>query len=192
MLENGFIKLHRRILRWEWYDDRNTTAVFIHLLLTVNTADEIWHGVNIRRGSRVSSFAGLAKELNLTVKQIRTCLRHLEQTHEVAHVSTRNYTVFSVLNYDAYQARGTAKGASDGAPTDGHGANGGQQRKKEKESQEEKESGARAAGAASAGAASGAQPSAASPAASGVKTPPSAPSAATPPGEKSIYERMRE
>ena len=187
MLENGFIKLHRRILRWEWYDDRNTTAVFIHLLQTVNTADEIWHGVNIRRGSRVSSFAGLAKELNLTVKQIRTCLRHLEQTHEVAHVSTRNYTVFSVLNYDAYQARGTAKGASDGAPTDGHGANGGQQRKKEKESQEEKESGARAAGAAS-----GAQPSAASPAASGVKTPPSAPSAATPPGGKSIYERMRE
>lgn len=165
MLENGFIKLHRKILRWEWYDDRNTTAVFIHLLLTVNTADEIWHGVKIQRGSRVSSFAKLAKELNLTIKEIRTSLQHLEQTGETAHVSTRNYTVFTVINYDAYQSRGTAKGTQNGAQTGKRGANEGQQRKKEKEGQEDKEESATT---------------------SGVKTPSSAPR------EKSIYERMRE
>ena len=93
--------------------------------------------MNIRRGSRVSSFARLAKD-SIFNQAIRTCLRHLEQTHEVAHVSTRNYTVFSVLNYDAYQSRGTAKGAPNGAPADGHGGKRGQQRKKEKKSQEEK------------------------------------------------------
>ena len=165
MLENGFIKLHRKILKWEWYDDRNTTAVFIHLLLTVNTADEIWHGVKIQRGSRVSSFAKLAKELNLTIKEIRTCLQHLEQTGETAHVSTRNYTVFTVINYDSYQSRGTAKGTQNGTHTGRRGANEGQQRKKEKESQEDKEESATT---------------------SGVKTPLSALR------EKSIYERMRE
>ena len=143
MLENGFIKLHRKILKWEWYDDRNTTAVFIHLLLTVNTADE----------------------LNLTIKEIRTCLQHLEQTGETAHVSTRNYTVFTVINYDSYQSRGTAKGTQNGTHTGRRGANEGQQRKKEKESQEDKEESATT---------------------SGVKTPLSAPR------EKSIYERMRE
>lgn len=165
MLESGFIKLHRKILKWEWYDDRNTTALFIHLLLTVNTADEIWHGVKIQRGSRISSYAKLAKELNLTIKEIRTCLQHLEQTQEVAHSSTRNFTVFSVLNYDSYQSRGTTKGAQNGTQSGKRGANEGQQRKKEKESQEDKEESATTSGA-------------------------DAPSSAAP--EKTIWERMRE
>ena len=165
MLESGFIKLHRKILKWEWYDDRNTTALFIHLLLTVNTADEIWHGVKIQRGSRISSYAKLAKELNLTIKEIRTCLQHLEQTQEVAHSSTRNFTVFSVLNYDSYQSRGTTKGTQNGTPAGKRGANEGQQRKKVKESQEDKEESATTSGA-------------------------DAPSSAAP--EKTIWERMRE
>lgn len=165
MLESGFIKLHRKILKWEWYDDRNTTALFIHLLLTVNTADEIWHGVKIQRGSRISSYAKLAKELNLTIKEIRTCLQHLEQTQEVAHSSTRNFTVFSVLNYDSYQSRGTTKGTQNGTQSGKRGANEGQQRKKEKESQEDKEESATTSGA-------------------------DAPSSAAP--EKTIWERMRE
>ena len=171
MLENGFIKLHRKILKWEWYDDRNTTALFIHLLLTVNAADEIWHGVKIQRGSRVSSFAKLAKELNLTIKEIRTCLQHLERTGEVAHASTRNFTVFTVLNYDSYQARGTAKGTQNGTPAGKRGANEGQQRKKEKESQEDKER-------------------LAAPLAGSTPAPSGAGSHAA--GGKSIYERMRE
>lgn len=165
MLESGFIKLHRKILKWEWYDDRNTTALFIHLLLTVNTADEIWHGVKIQRGSRISSYAKLAKELNLTIKEIRTCLQHLEQTQEVAHSSTRNFTVFSVLNYDSYQSRGTTKGTQNGTQSGKRGANEGQQRKKEKESQEDKEESATTSGA-------------------------DAPSSAA--SEKTIWERMRE
>lgn len=166
MLENGFIKLHRKILKWEWYDDRNTTSLFIHLLLTVNATDEIWHGVKIKRGSRVSSFAKLAKELNLTIKEIRTCLQHLEQTQEVAHASTRNFTVFTVLNYDSYQSKGTARGTQNGTQPGKRGANEGQQRKKEKESQEDKEEGGSVSGA----------------------------KAPSPPAteEKSIYERMRE
>lgn len=165
MLENGFIKLHRKILKWEWYDEPNTMRLFIHLLLTVNTTDEIWHGVKVLRGSRISSYAKLAKELNLTIKEIRTCLQHLETTGETAHASTRNYTVFTVLNYDSYQTRGTAKGTQNGTPAGKRGANEGQQRKKVKESQEDKEESATT---------------------SGVETPSSAPR------EKSIYERMRE
>lgn len=165
MLENGFIKLHRKILKWEWYDEPNTMRLFIHLLLTVNTTDEIWHGVKVLRGSRISSYAKLAKELNLTIKEIRTCLQHLEATGETAHASTRNYTVFTVLNYDSYQTKGTARGTQNGAQAGKRGANEGQQRKKVKEGQEDKEEGATTSGAC-------------------------APSSA--PCGKSIYERMRE
>ena len=40
MLESGFIKLHRKILKWEWYDEPNTMRLFIHLLLTASIEDD--------------------------------------------------------------------------------------------------------------------------------------------------------
>lgn len=165
MLENGFIKLHRKILKWEWYDEPNTMRVFLHLLLTVNLHADTWHGIEIPRGSRISSYAKLAKELHLTNRQIRTALSHLETTGEVTRQTYPNYTVFSIAKYDEYQTARQGKRsqndtADDGAPTKHR-----QQNKKVKESQEDKEEGA---------------------ATSGVETPSSAPR------EKSIYERMRE
>ena len=36
MLKNGYIKLYRSLLDWEWYDDTVTKCLFLHLLLTVN------------------------------------------------------------------------------------------------------------------------------------------------------------
>ena len=31
--EREYIKLNRKILKWEWYSDPNTRALFIHCLL---------------------------------------------------------------------------------------------------------------------------------------------------------------
>ncbi len=31
-MNDGFIKLHRKIIDWEWYDDINTKTLFIHIL----------------------------------------------------------------------------------------------------------------------------------------------------------------
>lgn len=42
MLKNGYIKLYRSLLDWEWYDDTVTKCLFLHLLLTVNAYDEDW------------------------------------------------------------------------------------------------------------------------------------------------------
>ena len=110
MLENGFIKLHRRILQWEWYDEPNTYRLFLHLLLTVNVQDTQWHGMAVPRGARIASFTALATELRLSVKQIRVALAHLEQTGEVAHRSYRHFSVFSVVRFELYQGVGHAKG----------------------------------------------------------------------------------
>ena len=80
MLESGYIKLYRSLLNWEWYDDINTKTVFLHLLLTVSIEESKWHGITIKRGSRVSSYAVLAKETRLTERQVRTAISHLETT----------------------------------------------------------------------------------------------------------------
>lgn len=104
MLENGFIKLYRSLLKWEWYDDINTKVVFLHLLLTVSIEDSKWHGITVRRGSRVSSYAILAKETKLSVDKVRTAIRHLEATGEVTRSKYPKYTVFAINHFDKFQS----------------------------------------------------------------------------------------
>lgn len=103
MLENGFVKIYRSLLKWEWYDDINTKVVFLHLLLTVSIEDSKWHGITVKRGSRVSSYAILAKETKLTERQVRTSISHLEMTGELTRYKYPNFTVFTVNNYDKFQ-----------------------------------------------------------------------------------------
>lgn len=108
-LKTGYIKLYRSITNWEWYDDLITKAVFLHLLITVSIEDSEWHGITIKRGSRIASYETLASELGLSFKQIRTAINHLEQTGEVARSKHPKFTVFTVLNYDNFQD-GASKG----------------------------------------------------------------------------------
>ena len=127
MLENGYVKLYRSLLKWEWYDDVNTKVVFLHLLLTVSIEDSRWHGTVIRRGSRVSSYAVLAKETRLSVDMVRTAIKHLESTGEVTRYKYPKYTVFAINNFDKFQS----------VPSNVPGSS--QQYKKVKEDKEDKE-----------------------------------------------------
>ena len=101
-----FIKLYRKFTEWEWYSDISTSRLFLHLILTVNWTDKKWQGICIERGSRVASYQVLSTETGLSVKQARTAIKKLQSTGEVAIKSTNKYSVFTVKNYDLYQAKG--------------------------------------------------------------------------------------
>jgi hypothetical protein len=45
----GWLKLHRKLLQWEWYPDVNVRLVFIHCLLKANYEDKHWKGKLIKR-----------------------------------------------------------------------------------------------------------------------------------------------
>lgn len=102
--DNGWIKLHKKILDWEWYDDINTTRLFVHLLLKANFEDRVWHGEEIKRGSLISSISKLSEETGLTAQNIRTSISRLKSTGEITSKSTNNYTVFSITCYESHQA----------------------------------------------------------------------------------------
>lgn len=138
MMESGYIKLYRSLLKWEWYDDINTKVVFLHLLLTASIEDSKWHGIIIKRGCRVSSYAKLSEEIGISVKQVRTAISHLETTGEVARQKNAKYTVFAIKNYDLYQQT-ASKTASNGQGGGKVRASNGQQYKKIKEDKEDKE-----------------------------------------------------
>ncbi len=100
---NKWIKLHSKMLNWEWYKNANTMRVFIHCLLKANWKDGKFQGKDISRGSFVTSLETLSKELGLSVQQIRTSLNHLISTNEITNESFSQYRIITVVNYELYQ-----------------------------------------------------------------------------------------
>lgn len=132
MFESGFIKLHRSILSWEWYDDPVTKCLLLHLLLTVNIKDTRWQGIDVPRGSRVCSLSTLSKETGFSVKQIRGSLDKLIGTGEVARSKFPKFSIISIQNWNKFQTEGRQQGtvrAQTRAPE-------GQQNKKNKKKED--------------------------------------------------------
>lgn len=104
MPENkGWIKIHRRLLDWEWYNDTNMVRLFLHLLLKANTNDRRWQGREVPRGSLVTSRATLEDETGLSQKNIRTCLARLISTGEIEVEATHRFSLVTICNFDNYQ-----------------------------------------------------------------------------------------
>lgn len=137
MLESGFVRIYRSFLNWEWYDDANTMRVFLHLILTANWEPKKWHGKEIQRGQRVTSYASLSSELKISVKSVRTAINHLKRTGEVAILTTHEYSIITIKNYEMYQDVANQT-ANEGQTSGKAGANEGQQLKKDKESNKDK------------------------------------------------------
>lgn len=100
---NGYIRLHRQILKWEWWSNPNTFRMFIYLLLKANYCDLKFEGKVIQRGQLVTSIPKLAQETALTPRQVRVTLDHLKLTGEVTDTYTSKYRIITVVNYDKYQ-----------------------------------------------------------------------------------------
>ncbi|MFQ9901228.1 MAG: hypothetical protein ACLRWF_05885 [Ruthenibacterium sp.] len=101
----GFILLHRRLLGWS--GGRNTMRVFIHLLLKANFEPKKWRGVTVGRGQCATSLAEIAGELGLSERNVRTAIKHLKSTGEVTHERHPDFGLYTIKNYDAYQANDT-------------------------------------------------------------------------------------
>ena len=99
-----YVKISRKILEWEWYTDANTKVLFLHILLKANWKDGRFQGVEVPRGSFVTSLQNLAAETGLTVRNVRTALKHLENTGEVTSNRHAKFSVITVKNYDRYQS----------------------------------------------------------------------------------------
>ena len=114
----GWIKLHRGLTEWEWYDDINTSRLFIHCLLKANHKDKKWRGLDIKRGSFWTSLDTLSEETGLSKKCVRTSLDRLKATCELAdkgHSTGRlRGRMVTVCKYDSYQAEGIQE-AHEGA-----------------------------------------------------------------------------
>ena len=100
---NGWIKLHRKILDWEWFTSPSTLQLFIYLLLRANKEDKKWRGILIKRGQLVTSVATISEETKLSTQQVRTSLNRLKSTNEITSKTTNRFTFVTVCKYESYQ-----------------------------------------------------------------------------------------
>ena len=100
---NGFVKIHRKLIQWGWYQDNVVKGVFLHLLLTAAFRETEWMGRTIKTGQVITSYGRLAEDLGFGVRQIRTAINKLKSTGEITSEATNKYTIITIVNWDDYQ-----------------------------------------------------------------------------------------
>ena len=104
IMADPLIKLYKKLLKWEWYDDNNTKILFIHCLLKANWEQTKWHGLTIEAGQFVTSLETLVKETHLSTQEVRTAIKHLISTGEITSKSHSKYRVITLVKWSDYQA----------------------------------------------------------------------------------------
>lgn len=108
----GWIKLHRKMLDWEWYSDVPTKLVFMHLLLIVNREATTYRGKSIPKGGKVIGRKKISVDTGLSEQQVRTALSNLQSTKDINMQSTNAFSVVSIVDWAFYQ-EGEAKATND-------------------------------------------------------------------------------
>ena len=99
----SWIKLHRSLLQWEWYDESDTFRLFIHCLLKANHKDNNYRGQIVKAGSFLTSRELLSNETGLSIQKVRTSLERLELTKEITTKKSKKGTVLQIVKYKNYQ-----------------------------------------------------------------------------------------
>jgi biotin operon repressor len=109
----GWVKLHRQFINWEWYDSATHVAFFLHCLLMANHKTKQWRGITINPGEFVTSHAKLAKQTGLTVRQVRKRIDDLKKTGEMATKTNNQHTKIIMLNWEKFQVDGEQNGGQE-------------------------------------------------------------------------------
>jgi hypothetical protein len=99
----GWIKLHRQIIDWEWFTDTTTFRVFLQLLLKANHKEKKYRGMVLKIGTVITSREILSFETRLSIQQVRTALDKLKSTNEITIKTSSQGTIIEVVNYAKYQ-----------------------------------------------------------------------------------------
>ena len=122
----GWIKIHRKFLEWEWYNDIPCKVLALHLILSANFAESKCKGYLIKRGQLFTNKNILANETGLSMKQIRRAVEILETGRFLGSERAGKDTIITICNYDSYQCSEIQSGQEEGRKKAGKGQQVGQ------------------------------------------------------------------
>ena len=104
MIDTGWVRLHRKILDWEWFKDSNTFHLFIYLLLNANHQTGYYQGIEVKRVQLITGRKKISSEIGLSEQNVRTSLHKLEKTQNLTIKTTNKFSIITICNYDSYQS----------------------------------------------------------------------------------------
>lgn len=99
----GYIRLYRSLIDWKFYGDPIAMALWVHILLEANWQEKWWRGIQIDRGSFITSEVKLAEELQISRNTVRKWLKRFESDGQISIESTNKFTRINVINYSNFQ-----------------------------------------------------------------------------------------
>lgn len=99
----GWVKLHREIKNWEWFQDSKTVHFFLYLLVNASHNEFKWKGKTFLPGQLPFGYRAASIETGLSVQSIRSCVKRLISTNEITHEGSRQGSVITILKWNKYQ-----------------------------------------------------------------------------------------
>ncbi len=96
----GFAKIPNDLTEWAWFNDNNTLAVYIRLILGAAWRDREYKNVSLKRGQIVTTIPQIAEQSNLTVQQVRTVIDRLKSTGKITVERTSKFSIITLIEYD--------------------------------------------------------------------------------------------
>lgn len=104
-MNNGFIKIYRKMTEWRWWGNCYGMAIWLYILVNANWKDGYWHGVECKRGEFITSKSKIAEELGVNRRTVSHWLNVFEKDGQIDVTCTRSYTKITVIKYDIFQGQ---------------------------------------------------------------------------------------
>lgn len=102
-MEDGWIKLHRKMREWQHYQRPYVRLVFEELLFCANTKAGWFHGIKVKRGETMASVSTIEEYTGFSRKTVIKALAMLEESGEILREKCGNYTKTIICKFDQYQ-----------------------------------------------------------------------------------------
>ena len=99
----GWIKIHRKILEWQHFQEPNVLAVFMYLLLSANTKDGWDRGDRVTRGQSCETVENMCNTLKLSRATVYKAIKKLEMSGEIVRKKVKFRCFTTIRNYSKYQ-----------------------------------------------------------------------------------------
>ena len=103
-MNDGFIIIHRSLNTWGWRTKPNVFSVFIDFLLNANFERSEHLGVVRERGQLTTSINAICLRTGLSNAEVRTAIKCLKLTNEIATENLGNCSLITITKYDDYQS----------------------------------------------------------------------------------------
>lgn len=124
-MNNGWIKLHRKLTEKGYYKNSYYVHLWLHLLFLASHSQTefLWNGKieKLSVGQFITGRKQLAKQTGISETTIERILKCFESEQQIGQQKTNKYRVITILNYESYQkvdSKVDSQRTTDGQPAD--------------------------------------------------------------------------